>query len=252
MALVRGAPQLLVETGSRGSIGYEGRMGRTVGLADRPYPISGFSPRLLSGLAASSTAACTSGVVTVTATGHAIPATTFNGYQFYYPGSPSLAAGWYASFSRTEANSLTFAAPGTADFTSESVNGGAAFTSAVDFESFVMPADTLSVGDRVTIQTYRASNNTASTKTLALKIGANAVVTNASTSTTLLCGTTDFAFVVDSVATAVGHAAVVGTLGSAVTQVAADITADLTISLTGQVSVASVYIAMIAAKVRID
>jgi len=98
-----------------------------VGKGAIPFP--DFAPRLLASLVASSTAECTSGVVTVTATSHGIPASNLDGAEFYFPGSASLAAGWYASFYRSSADVVTFSAPGVPDFTSESVNGGSAFTS---------------------------------------------------------------------------------------------------------------------------
>ncbi len=220
--------------------------------AYRPAALQGFVPRLLSSLVASSTASCTSGVVTVTATSHAIPATVFDGYSFYYPGSPSLAAGWYSGFSRTGVNTLTFLAPSSADFGSESVNAGDAFTYEVTYESIVIPANMLRVGDRVTIPTFRASNNPASTKTVRMKIGSNSVNSHVNTSTTTLTGPSDFSFTIDSATTAVGHGNMVGTLASTLNRFAADISADLTISLTGQISAAGVYMSLLAAKITIE
>lgn len=251
MAFVRGAPQLLVETDLDGGLGYEDRLGRTIALANRALTIPGFAPRLLASLVASSTAACTSGVVTVTATAHLIPATSFNGYLFYYPGSPSLAAGWYSGFSRTGADTITFSAPLSANFTSESVNAGAAFVSEVTCESLVLPANTCTVGDRVIIPTFRASNNTAGTKTNKIKIGSNTVCTVNTTSTTTIVGASDFSFTFDSVNTAVSHGGTNGTLAATITKVAADVATDLTLSFTSQVSAAAMYMAVIVAKLRI-
>ncbi len=78
------------------------------------FPFPNFSPRIIPALVVSSTAACTSKVVTISATSHGIPATLFDGYEVYYPGSPSLSAGWYGSLSRTSADALTFSAPSAA------------------------------------------------------------------------------------------------------------------------------------------
>lgn len=239
-------PADLLITPLLGSSGLNGYM------SIAPKPLPDFAPRLLASLVASSTADCTSGVVTVTAAAHAIPATVFDGASFYYPGSPTLAAGWYDGFTRTGVNDLTFLAPASADFGSESVNAGAAFTSEVTYESIVIPANTLRVGDRVTIPTFRASNNPASTKTVRMKIGSNSVNSHANSSTTTLTGPSDFSFTIDSATTAVGHGNMVGTLASTLNRVAADIATDLTISLTGQISAAGVYLSMIASKMKIE
>ena len=221
-----------------------------VGKGAIPFP--GFAPRLLASLVASSTAACTSGVVTVTAVAHAIPASSFEGFSFYFPGSPSLVAGWYSNFARTGVDTLTFSAPLSADFGSESVNSGAAFTSEVTYESIVIPGNTLRVGDRVTIPHFRASNNPAGTKTSRMKIGSNTISQLVNSSTTVLCGASDLSFTVDSSATAVGHNNFNGTLTSTINRFAADIATDLTISLTGQISAAGIYMSMIAPKMRIE
>lgn len=216
------------------------------------FPFTNFSPRLLASLVASSTAACTSGVVTVTATAHLIPATSFNGYSFYYPGSASLAAGWYSGFSRIDADTITFSAPLSANFASESINADAAFVSEVTFESFVIPKNTCVVGDRVVVATYRASNNTVGYKVTRVKIGSNAVLTHTNSSTTAICGASDLAFTFDSATTAVGSLAQSGTLTATMPKVAADIETDLTVSITGQLSAAAMYLSFIAAKLRIE
>lgn len=90
---------------------------------------SGFRRCMVASLVANSTAARTNGLVTITAPSHGITTgATYQGYLFFYPGSPSLAAGWYDSiYSIANANTLAFTAPGP-DFASESVNGAAAYT----------------------------------------------------------------------------------------------------------------------------
>jgi len=182
MAFVRGAPQLLVETDSDGGIGYENRLGQAVALANRPTEFPRFTPRLLASLVASSTAACTSGVVTVTAAAHGIPATTFNGYHFYYPGSTSLAAGWYADFQRTGADTVTFSAPLAADFASESVNGGAAVTAEITHVSIDMPPNSIHVGSTATIEFMNAGDATSNTKTSRLRLNTTLLAQQAITS----------------------------------------------------------------------
>ena len=220
-----------------------------VGKGAIPFP--DFAPRLLASLVASSTAACTSGVVTVTATAHGIPTAIMEGYQFYYPGSPSLAAGWYSGLSRTSADAVTFSAPGAADFTSESVNGGAAFVDEITFTSMVIPANAMSVGSFIEIPIFRQSNGTAGTKTTNAKINGNVFATNANTSTTAIIGTSTFCGFVESPTVAVGHNSVSGVLTSGLRKAAIDIRADQTLIVSGQLSAASLILAMHIPHVRI-
>lgn len=212
----------------------------------------GFAPRLLASLVASSTAACTSGVVTVTATAHTIPATSFNGYSFYYPGSASLAAGWYSEFSRTGADTVTFSAPLSADFASESVNAGAAFTSEVTTESVVLPANSLSVGDRVTFTTFRNSSNAVGTKSTRIRLNSNIVFSHMNASTTLHIGASDISFTIDSSTTAIGGIHVNGTMSTAWLKVAANVSEALTVDITSQLSAAGMYLAILCQKLRIE
>lgn len=252
MAFVRGAPQLLVETDLDGGLGYEDRQGRTVGLADRPLKFPDFAPRLLASLVANSTAACTSGVVTVTATAHGIPATNLEGYQFYYPGSPSLAAGWYSGFARTSADALTFSAPDAANFTSESVNGGAAFVDEITFASMVIPANTLSVGNLIEVPIFRQGNSTAGTKTTSVKINGNAFASVANTSTSQVIGTSILGGFVESATVAVGHLNIFGSLGSTVRRPAINIAADQTLLVSGQLNAVGLFLSMHIPHVRIS
>ncbi len=215
-------------------------------------PFTNFAPRLLASLVASSTAACTSGVVTVTATAHGIPATNMEGYQFYYPGSPSLAAGWYSGLSRTSADAVTFSAPGAADFTSESVNGGAAFVDEITFTSMVLPANTLSVGNLIELPIFRQGNSTAGTKTTNVKIDGNLLSSIANTSTGAIIGTSIFAAFVESPTAAVGHSNVSGVLTATLRRPAINISADQALSVSGQLSVAGLFLAMIVPCVRIS
>ncbi len=216
-------------------------------------PLPNFaSPRILPSLAASSTAACTSGVVTVTATAHGIPATNFDGYTVYYPGSPSLAAGWYGGMSRTGVDTITFSAPSSADFVSESVNAGAAFVSEVTFDSLVLKPGAIAVGDTIYLPVYRCSNSAASTKTTRVKVGATTMCQNANSSTTAIYGTSTFALMVDTSTSIISAASTEGSMTGTQTRVAVDIASDVTISVTGQVSAASQFLAMIFPKLLIQ
>lgn len=215
------------------------------------FTFPNFSPRLIASLVASSTAECTSGVVTVTATSHLITATTFDGWNFYYPGSPSLSAGWYAGFTRVDANSVTFVAPFSANFTSESVNGGAAFVDEVTFESMTLPAKALQVGSMLDVQVYRSSNNTAGTKTIRQKIGSSVLSSHANTSTTTLHGVVIFGGVVTSPAAILGSG-YSGSSVSAQNSVTINAGSDQVISVTGQLSAAGMFLALVVPSVRIS
>lgn len=127
---------------------------------------------LLASLVASSTASRTSGVVTIAATAHGITTgTTYVGFRFYYPGSASLAAGWYDKIlTIPDANTVTFSAQG-ADFSSESVNGGAAWTGNTDIITTVIAGGTLKDQSRVSVYVLRSGDTTSTTKSLYVYFG---------------------------------------------------------------------------------
>ena len=112
----------------------------------RSIRFESFAKSLLASLQATSTASRTSNVVTITSTAHGVTTgTTYVGYRYFYPGSPSLIAGWYDSIlSIPDANTITFSAPGT-DFGSESINGGAAYLAGTAMsDTITIPASTFS------------------------------------------------------------------------------------------------------------
>ena len=125
----------------------------------------GFRRSLLASLVANSTASRTNGLVTIAATAHGIPTgATYQGYRFFYPGSPNLAAGWYGSIvSIPDANTLTFSAPGP-DFASESVNGAAAYTTLTDIASAVLPGSLAVPDAQISVIGYRGGDATATAK----------------------------------------------------------------------------------------
>ncbi len=210
-----------------------------------------FAPRLLASLVASSTAACTSGVVTVTATSHAIPATVFNGNEFYYPGSPSLAAGWYGGFSRTSADALTFSAQGAADFTSESVNAGAAFTSEVTIFSVTLPPNTLAPGDLLSCRMHRGSDAVASAHVVHMKIGTD-LIARSSLSSASQNGVFTLSSAIVSNALITGTAGIEGSVSSTTYNVAFSTAAANTINITASVAAAGMYQRIAAAKLRVE
>lgn len=126
---------------------------------------------ILASLAASSTAARASNIVTVTATAHGVP-NTYNGFRFYYPGSASLAAGWVDNITVVDANNISFPSTGT-NFSSESVNSAAAYTTATNIStSILIPAGMITDSTSGKIILNTASLNTAATKTVRPFLGA--------------------------------------------------------------------------------
>lgn len=127
----------------------------------------GFRRSLLASLVTNSTASRANGLVTVAATSHGITTgTTYQGFRFFYPGSPNLAAGWYDSIvSIPDANTLTFSAPGP-DFANESINAGAAYTLVTEITNITIPAGTLKPGSRLITNFLRYGDSTSTTKSL--------------------------------------------------------------------------------------
>ena len=137
-----------------------------------------FQKLLIASLVALSTASRTSNVVTIAATGHGITTgTTYVGYRYFYPGSPSLSAGWYDSIlTIPDANTITFYAPGT-DFGSESINSGAAYTTTTDLTSITIPGGTLKANSKASVCLLRGGDTTAVNKTLYMLFGGTAMGT---------------------------------------------------------------------------
>jgi len=141
---------------------------------------------LLASLVASSTSSRTSNVVTISAAAHGITTgTTYVGFRFYYPGSPSLIAGWYDSIlSIPDANTITFSAAGT-DFGSESVNGGSAWTTATDITMMTIPGGLLRDQSKMSIKGLRAGSTGAPNKTINILFGGTNLITNVLTTSPL-------------------------------------------------------------------
>lgn len=175
MALVRGTPQFLVETDANGGLGFESRDGRQVGLLStdgledelRAIGIGSVLqygvtfPRVIAALVAGATADQTANTVTVTATAHGL-SSAVAGADFYYPGSPSIPAGWYANLQRPTVNSLTFTNPVSQTVSSESVNSGAAFTGNAVIGSIALPP--LTASGQVIADAFRSGGTTAASK----------------------------------------------------------------------------------------
>lgn len=162
------------------------------GLGSVPFTLgfSGFRKSLLASLVASSTASRTSNIVTVTATAHGITTgTTYVGFRFFYPGSPSLAAGWYDSIvSIPDANTITFNAPG-ANFGSESINGGAAYITATQVPGAgIIPAGyLLDTSKSAGMAVPMGGGSTAATKTLKMTFNGTALLSSTATTACFGC-----------------------------------------------------------------
>lgn len=170
-----------------------------------PYSLRfpGFVRSLLASLVASTTASRTSNVVTVVATAHGItPGAYFVGFNFFYPGSPSLAAGWYGPIISIDSANITFTAVG-ANFGSESVNGGAIYTSLTDVASVVIPATQVVADANISVIGYRGGDTSSATKSIRMYLNGLNVNTNSVTTTPFVSFQTT-AVLLDS-GKAVGH-----------------------------------------------
>jgi len=207
---------------------------------------------LLASLVAGATASRTSGIVTIIATGHGIPTgVTYTGYRFYYPGSPTLVAGWYDNILTVpDANTMTFSMLGT-DFTSESINGGAAWITGTEFTNIVLPGNTLRDQSKVAVSMFRSSSTTATSKTISLGLGGNTI--SAYSLATAPRGDGRATFRCIGTAQQVGSSnSVEGAVtGSANYIIYKDITQDQILSVKGTIGAASEYIALTGAYMEI-
>ena len=134
----------------------------------------GFAPLVVASLVAGATASASSGLVTVSATAHGIPASQ-NGKRFYYPGSPSIPSGIYGNFTVVSANSVTFAAPGIGTVASESVNSGAAFVSAATICTIMLPAKALGKNGYIQTLIRRGGDALAIARRISVALGGSVV-----------------------------------------------------------------------------
>jgi hypothetical protein len=133
---------------------------------------------ILPACAALSTVSQTGTTVTFTnavATAHNIPASTYDGYQVYFPGSASIPAGWYSGFTRTSATQYTFTRA-TATVASESVNGGLAYTTDTTVATVSVPANSMGANGALRVHTTWGMNNNANTKNVNVKFDGSAIM----------------------------------------------------------------------------
>lgn len=218
------------------------------GLGSQSFVVKfpGFRKSLLASLVASSTASRTSDIVTVTATAHGIPTgTTYVGFRFFYPGSAGLTAGWYDSIvSIPDANTITFNAPGV-NFGSQSVNGGAVYTTETMAWSGTLSANTVASGSELFHRTFKTCTNSANSHLLKSKIGAAGNImhfANPATSVGNSWSVGYCVFLEGSKAAMVSGSMASGNSGASI--VTLDPTIDQPLSLTLQLSASAEFIAV--------
>ena len=124
-----------------------------------------FSPSILASLNAGATAVQLGNTVTITSTAHGcVGSTAKNGYRFYYPGSASIAAGWYGGFVWVDANTVRFTNPTAQTVGSESVNGGAAFTAQVTVCSATIEGGSIGANGKFRVNLLRDGDTSAQLK----------------------------------------------------------------------------------------
>jgi len=151
--------------------------------SDICVPLSlGLVPSIMPSLVTSTTASQSGNVVTVSATAHGIPATVFDGWRVWYPGSASIPAGWYLDFSRTSADAFTFSNPTSQTVASESVNAGAFVSAFVEVCRGTIPGGLLGKNGRGEARLILHGGTTAAVKYARLNIGSSLISHGSGTS----------------------------------------------------------------------
>lgn len=208
----------------------------------------GFRKSLLASLVTNSTASRASGVVTIAATAHGVTTgSIYVGFRFFYPGSSSLAAGWYDSITDVQTNTISFNAPG-ANFGSESVNAAAAHTTLTSIIATTIPAGTIKSGSRITSNIYRTGDITTATKNLRNLIGAAQL--GLSAATTASSGTHKVSVIFED-GFGLSAAAQDGVLSTSLPRSAIDFSIDQTFGISGSVSAAAGFVALHNASLEI-
>lgn len=128
-------------------------------------------PKIFPSLVNGSTAVQSGSTVTVTATAHGIPATIYDGWKVWYPGSTNITAGWYSDFQYLTANTFSFTAADSKTVASESVNGGVFVSAYVEFYRTTVPGNSMGKNGSLSCRVLRGGDTTASYKTLRTNFG---------------------------------------------------------------------------------
>ena len=213
------------------------------------FRFPGFRKSLLASLVTNSTASRTSGIVTIAATAHGITTgVTYIGFRFFYPGSPSLTAGWYDSITDVQTNTISFSAPGT-NFGSESVNGAAAYTTITDLCTVTIPVGILSVNSVVTVAGLFSGDTTAITKNQRIKIGSTSFTSKQSTTIPSVETTASFRFSGDMLTQYVAAADNAAT--TAIAKLSQDFTTNQAVGISGSVAAAGGFLVIYNGEVRV-
>jgi hypothetical protein len=210
---------------------------------------------LLPGLSASSTVAQVGTTVTVTngaAVAHNIPATTYDGYQVYFPGSAAIPAGWYAGFARTSTTAYTFTRA-TATVESEAVNEESAYLTETTVATSTILGNLLGATGKIKVEALVSNINSAGDKTVKLVLGETNIMTSVQTTVEYL----DFgrrivnktaAKQITASAAATNHAS----LAVAPIRSAVDTTAGVPVIFTLQLETATDYVALDEYRIEIQ
>jgi hypothetical protein len=210
--------------------------------------IIGPKPMILATLVAGSTATRASDTATVTATAHGIPSGSFlSGGKIFYPGSPSLVGGWYDNFQYIGANSFTFSAPGS-NFSSESVNAGAAYNTLTAIITRNLSVGTVDVGSRVGVSIARVGDSSVNNKIVSVRSDGVNIGTHTLTTSPVLIQ--EHVAVVNS-KVLLTSAGIVGAAGSTPGNPAINLLNPLSIELVGSVAGSGGYLAIYHADIRI-
>ena len=205
-------------------------------------------PRVIAALVAGATADQTGNTVTVTATAHGL-SSAVAGADFYFPGSPSIPAGWYANLQRPTVNSLTFINPVSQTVSSESVNSGAAFTGNAVIGSISIPP--LTASGQVIADVFRSGGTTAASKQVQWNHGGSLIMkAPASTASPFVRSQNSFANV-GATNKQVGYATIDGTAttGSGVYLGTVDTSVASLLEFIGSVSAAADFLLVYSAHV---
>lgn len=213
-------------------------------------PLDDFVSSLVASLVAGATASQAGSTVTVSATAHGIPASK-NGSKIYYPGSPSIPAGWYAGLTWIDVNTIRFTRAATATVTSESVNAGSAFNGIyVKAPSVNIPGGAIGTNGRVTVKLLRTGDVTAGIKSVRLLIGG--VYACVATGTTFPCGTASMTiWSRNSASSQIAVASNDGNTGSSFQLLSVDTSTDFAVELALSVANPSQWVALDAFDIEI-
>lgn len=209
-----------------------------------------FTPSILASFVAGATASQSGTTVTVSATAHGIVGnSTHDGYRIYYPGSPSIPAGWYSGFTWVNANTVSFQRP-PATVVSESVNGGAAFASMfVVVCSATVPGGALGPRGSVEAKITRGGDTASGIKYVRHLVGGNN--TSAATATTMPNGSCSMTVSNQSDSVQVYSGGVDGAVSSVKQFLSVNTALDFVDSITLGVTNAAQWVSLDAAELRI-